>query len=85
MMISFLSVASINFIMLPSYMGIAPGENPQNAKSRWTHRKISSAKANVLPADKQQVRWRPLFDFLKSLEVPPISVTDYCDRLLEST
>jgi len=52
MMISFLSVASINFIMLPS---IAPGENPQNAKSRWTHRKISSAKANVLPADKQQV------------------------------
>lgn len=55
MMISFLAIASVNFIMLPSYIAIdTTGNNPQNAKSRWTHRKISSVKANVIPADEQQ-------------------------------
>ena len=52
MMILFIAIASMNFIMLPSYMATnSPGENPQNAKSRWTQRKISSVKANVLPVD----------------------------------
>ncbi len=58
MMISFLAIASINFIILPSHfetINSISGENPQNAKSRWTQRKISSVKADVLPAEKQQV------------------------------
>ncbi len=56
MMISFISIASVNFMILPSYISTnAPGKNPQNAKSRWTHRKISSFKANVFRVDQQQV------------------------------
>ncbi len=59
MMISFFAIASINFIILPSHFhldtNLIYGENPQNAKSRWTQRKISSVKANVLPAEKQHV------------------------------
>lgn len=59
MMISFFAIASINFIILPSHFHLDTnsmyGENPQIAKSRWTQRKISSVKANVLPAEKQQV------------------------------
>jgi len=55
-MILFLSIASVNFIMLPSYISTnTPGKSPQNAKSRWTHRKISSFEVNVVPAEQQQI------------------------------
>ncbi len=56
MILSFIAIASINFIMLPSYVATnSTRENPQLAKSRWTQRKISSVKANVLPAGEKQV------------------------------
>ena len=63
MSISILFIASIN-MLLPSYTSNdkSTGENPKNVKSRWTQRKISSAKTHVIQADGQQIfRNRNLF------------------------
>lgn len=55
MMISFLSIASIN-IILPLFITFeyTTKKSPQNAKPpRWTHRKISSFETKVVQADQQ--------------------------------